>query len=687
MIPISLTLSNFLSHEHSEVDFTAFNVALILGSYNGSFERSNGAGKTALLTAIRWVLFEKTNHKKKDGVVKRDKKSCEVQFVFELPSTNQRYRLTRSRDKIIGESVVVLEQFEAGQYKDISCDTNTLTNQKIETIIGLNDEVFINSVYFKQNDASLFADATPGKRKDIIKALLRLDKWDAYHKLTKSKASSLQIRLEEKSNQRIPIADLKDQLNKANRLLNDTTKALADGNRQFTSLNVDLNDKRSKTLSKFGNRKETIEQLKCLTKDHAQAKKQLDDYKMAANQKQTELAQYKKVEETLRAQMRDLSETIKAGKTIDMAKISASLLTGRTKEKVLRDQLAALEKVKSECPTCRTTLTKQRLQELTKELESARKIHSELKVKLQLAEKKAVSLQAQADQATKAELERSKIEVKLTRCIGAIEALKKDQADLSVKAKSINLSDFEAQLAELKSATSKNDALKAEQELSLIERDLKLLKAKIDNLNIEYGGLTRNVKDLERQIEDQTQLQQDLDKLNDEYAIYDKLRGSFGKDGIQSVIIENVIDELENYTNDTLAKICNEPTTIAIKTQRQSDNGSWQETFDIEVNSGGRTDDLDTFSGGERFRVSLALRLALSKVLSKRMGGSVNFLLLDEVTSSLDDKGMELFMDIVRQLGNEMKVLVITHDNNIKDQFTHTIVINKTAEGSRIVKQ
>ena len=43
-----------------------------------------------------------------------------------------------------------------------------------------------------------------------------------------------------------------------------------------------------------------------------------------------------------------------------------------------------------------------------------------------------------------------------------------------------------------------------------------------------------------------TRTEKHKNKIKDEYAIYDKLKDYFGRDGIQAVIIENVIEEIEN---------------------------------------------------------------------------------------------------------------------------------------------
>ena len=59
MKPKKLTINNFLSHTESVINFDNFDSLLILGSYNESTDESNGSGKSAILEALRWVLFDK----------------------------------------------------------------------------------------------------------------------------------------------------------------------------------------------------------------------------------------------------------------------------------------------------------------------------------------------------------------------------------------------------------------------------------------------------------------------------------------------------------------------------------------------------------------------------------------------------------------------------------------------------
>ena len=144
MIPKHLRIKNFLSHDASEIDFSKFDVALILGTYDGEPDQSNGSGKSAIFESIAWALFGKSRHKKKNGVVKWDKRACEVEFEFWLD--DDLYRVKRARDKTVDDSDVGFEHWVGTKFQDISCDTNTATDKKIVKTINVSYDVFVNSV-------------------------------------------------------------------------------------------------------------------------------------------------------------------------------------------------------------------------------------------------------------------------------------------------------------------------------------------------------------------------------------------------------------------------------------------------------------------------------------------------------------------------------------------------------------
>ena len=89
MIPLKLTLKNFLSYRQATLDFRGLHTACICGA--------NGAGKSSLLEAITWVIWGKTRAVSDDDLVYHGEKMVRVDFEF--ISNDQYYRIIRNRSK------------------------------------------------------------------------------------------------------------------------------------------------------------------------------------------------------------------------------------------------------------------------------------------------------------------------------------------------------------------------------------------------------------------------------------------------------------------------------------------------------------------------------------------------------------------------------------------------------------
>ena len=688
MIPKKLEIINFLSHEHSTIDFDKFNSALIIGVHNNSTDESNGTGKSAILEAIRWALFDKARHKKKDGIVKRDAIACIV--IFEFVIGKQLYRITRKRNKVVSETDVILEQWNGTSYESIDCDTNTATDNKITEIINFNHDVFINSIYFKQGDISIFTESTPSKRKDILKSLLKLDKWDVYQKKVKKYNGKISTKIEEKQKNQVSLELLEDEIENHDIEIKRIKSSLNEKNKLYKLLNNELIEKKSE-YQFLEDDHNGQQKLLDLESNFMESKRKLTRIKRTADTGikliKASAVEIKKNKNLLSA----CNVKIKAKKGISLNKKRSGLLEGRTKEKITREKITNLKQniqLEEQCDTCLRPISSKKEAKQIKlvrqaELNNLKKKHNIIIKKLKGSESAFKTLEKVVSDGQRAELEKSKLSIKLSSLENDIKKVTVENKYLLKEANTVDLNELKREITTLKSKLNKNSINKLKDDISESEKKLFNTKKAIDKLNIEYGSKVSSKRKLFIKQEEQEVLQDSLVKLNDELIVYNKLRQYFGKDGIQSIIIENVVDELENYTNMTLAKICNEPTSIAILMQRQSENGSWTETFDIEVSTGNRKDEFEALSGGEKFRISLALRLAFSKILSKRMGGVVKFLLLDEVSSALDPKGLNMFADIVKQLSSEMKILIITHDDRLKDKFEDVIVVEKDSNGSR----
>ncbi len=172
--------------------------------------------------------------------------------------------------------------------------------------------------------------------------------------------------------------------------------------------------------------------------------------------------------------------------------------------------------------------------------------------------------------------------------------------------------------------------------------------------------------------------------LNDERAVYEELAHAFGKKGIQAMLIETAIPELEHEANELLGRMTDHQFHLSFETQRDTKKGdNTIETLDIRIADGLGTRDYQMYSGGEAFRINFAIRIALSKLLARRAGASLKTLIIDEGFGSQDGKGRDRLVEAINSIEPDFdRILVITHIQELKDMFESQIEIQKTLDGS-----
>jgi exonuclease SbcC len=91
------------------------------------------------------------------------------------------------------------------------------------------------------------------------------------------------------------------------------------------------------------------------------------------------------------------------------------------------------------------------------------------------------------------------------------------------------------------------------------------------------------------------------------------------------------------------------------------------------------------FSGGEAFRINLAIRIALSRLLARRAGADLRFLLIDEGFGSQDAQGRDRLVEAIAAIADDFeKILVVTHIDELKERFDVQIEVTKGEGGSRV---
>jgi exonuclease SbcC len=229
--------------------------------------------------------------------------------------------------------------------------------------------------------------------------------------------------------------------------------------------------------------------------------------------------------------------------------------------------------------------------------------------------------------------------------------------------------------------------------------------ARLPGVQAEVEGRTREVEDLQTQ-SSRARLalgaaQQKLDhcryqaaererhvaqrqKLAEGKAAFDELRLAFGKKGIQAMIIEAAIPEIEVEANRLLARMTGGRMNVRFETQRETLAGDTVETLEIKIADELGTRDYALFSGGEAFRVNFAIRVALSKLLARRAGAQLQMLVIDEGFGTQDTEGRERLVEAIHSIQDDFaRILVITHIDELKDLFPVHIEVTKTSDGSQ----
>ena len=175
----------------------------------------------------------------------------------------------------------------------------------------------------------------------------------------------------------------------------------------------------------------------------------------------------------------------------------------------------------------------------------------------------------------------------------------------------------------------------------------------------------------------------ELRQVADDKSIYEELAIAFGKKGVQALLIENALPEIEEEANRLLGKMTNNRMHLKIESQRDTRKGDTIETLDIKIADELGTRSYEMFSGGEAFRVNFAIRIALSKLLARRAGAPMPTLIIDEGFGTQDSSGREKLVEAINSIQDDFeKILVITHIEELKDAFPVRIDIIKTEDGS-----
>jgi DNA repair protein SbcC/Rad50 len=223
-----------------------------------------------------------------------------------------------------------------------------------------------------------------------------------------------------------------------------------------------------------------------------------------------------------------------------------------------------------------------------------------------------------------------------------------------------------------------------------LEQHIQQRRLQLDECLAHLGRLQQQRQHLAELKTQLSELKGQQQTARRQLRVYQELAQAFGKNGIQALMIENVLPQLEAETNQILGRLSANQLHVQFVTQRASRKNNATvlkmiDTLDILISDVQGTRPYETYSGGEAFRVNFAIRLALARLLAQRSGMALQLLIIDEGFGTQDDAGCDRLIGAINAIAADFAcILTVTHIPHLKEAFQTRIEVCKTEHGSQL---
>ncbi|MEM0156826.1 MAG: AAA family ATPase [Thermoplasmataceae archaeon] len=200
MIIHTLELKNFLSHQDSKINFD-LGVNLITGK--------NGAGKSSIIDGIKFALFGDTKRGSVQDLVTRNRLETHVALGFSVGPDEYRIVRTMSvgRSGIKGRDAILTKNGAE------LARTVTGVNSAVEDLLGIGEELFLNSVFVEQGEIASLVSENRSVRERTFSHILGLNLLQQFAQDIQEKGKDLKSKLESMHDAEQELAEVRQRIN------------------------------------------------------------------------------------------------------------------------------------------------------------------------------------------------------------------------------------------------------------------------------------------------------------------------------------------------------------------------------------------------------------------------------------------------------------------------------------------
>ena len=258
MILNKIRLEDFISHKKTELDL-GYGINVVVGP--------NGAGKTSILDGISFALFSDSSSRgKKENLINSRAKRCKVGLAFTEGGIGYDVEWVMERKGAAQGALFRL----AGEKKNLLVRGGERSVvPEVQKVLGIDKNMFLQSVYVRQGEIEKLVTARPGDRKELISRLLGVEDleraWNGMKAVIQAYRDN-QIALEAELTRKPVVKKQRDDAEAKSRelsaLLASKRVELAGLESELKNLEIALDtlDSKKKEFDKFDKKKSVIEQ-------------------------------------------------------------------------------------------------------------------------------------------------------------------------------------------------------------------------------------------------------------------------------------------------------------------------------------------------------------------------------------------------------------------------------------------
>ncbi|WP_298498657.1 AAA family ATPase [uncultured Methanobrevibacter sp.] len=205
----------------------------------------------------------------------------------------------------------------------------------------------------------------------------------------------------------------------------------------------------------------------------------------------------------------------------------------------------------------------------------------------------------------------------------------------------------------------------------MYERQLNSFNSQLSELKGQARESIVHLKELGEKIQTANQFQKEYDNVSDYIKILKHIRELYDKNGIQKELRSISKPLIQMYTKEFFKEFNFNYSDLTL-----------DDEYDVTVYGPEGESSMSMVSGGEKIAIALALRLGITKAMSK---GDLDTILLDEPTIHLDSSRKHELINLLKDMSVLPQMIIVTHESQLENAADNLIKVEKENGISNVI--